>query len=221
MGVLEDYMNNGRVPQQSPVMGGAADPLQESIAARDPRIAMLAERLGVDYQTIQDGIYEGRYAEEMKQLESQMGRAEDMQGTAGPRGRYAGRVYTAANPLEHAAAAYSRYRGGQDVDRLTGEQKQMLDQRDKAATAIAAIKDKQNAERQAFLERMFMDRQRQQPAPQLAPQAPVQPQAPQPGPPPMVPPQGPPPPQPGPGMNPAMAFAQNRGIPGVPGREIY
>lgn len=52
---------------------------------------------------------------EMDSLKEQMAQAQALRGTPTPEGRDSGRVYTAANPLEHIGAGIQRYRAGKEV----------------------------------------------------------------------------------------------------------
>jgi hypothetical protein len=68
--------------------------------------------------------------DEMGLLNQQLGYAEMLRDTAMPEGRDAGRVYVAANPLEHLGAGIQRYRGMKDVKDLREKQQGVLgDQR--------------------------------------------------------------------------------------------
>ena len=48
--------------------------------------------------------------------QSDMNRADAIRGAAGPQGRNSGRVYSAANPLEHLASGIEKYRAKGDYD---------------------------------------------------------------------------------------------------------
>jgi hypothetical protein len=66
----------------------------------------------------------GTYGDQLELggLEEQMARAEALRGTATPEGRDSGRVYTAANPLEHLGTGIQRYRAGKRMQDLEGKQ---------------------------------------------------------------------------------------------------
>lgn len=142
---------------------------------QDPRIQTLADYLGVEYKDAQEAVYAGRYQDEMAQLDEQMGYAEGLRSTAGPEGRAAGRVYVAANPLEHLSAVLDRRRGGKEVGRLNDERTAAMDKRDQASTAIALAE--MNARQNALRGSNAAPVQGPpQPSPQAAPQ-PMPPQA--------------------------------------------
>jgi len=51
------------------------------------------------------------YATERGLLDEQMSQAGALRDQAGPQGRYTGRVYTAANPMEHIASTFGNIQG--------------------------------------------------------------------------------------------------------------
>lgn len=67
----------------------------------------------------------GVLSEEQKILDRQRKQAELLQGTPGARGRYASRVYKAANPLEHTGVALNRIRGTQQLMGLPGQERDL------------------------------------------------------------------------------------------------
>lgn len=58
----------------------------------------------------------GVLGDEMGIENDQLKMAEALRSTPTPEGRQAGRVFTAANPLEHLAAGVQRYRGGKALE---------------------------------------------------------------------------------------------------------
>ncbi len=60
------------------------------------------------------------------QLQSQLEMANSLRNTPGPEGRQYGRMYTAANPLEHVAHAWQGIKAGKDAERLTKEQNDLM-----------------------------------------------------------------------------------------------
>lgn len=66
--------------------------------------------------------------EKSAQLQAQLSQAQKLRNQAGPEGRKYGRMYTAANPLEHIAHAWQGIEAGQDAERLTEEQNQLMQQ---------------------------------------------------------------------------------------------
>ena len=137
----------------------------------DERIAALAQQLGVSYEAAEQAVYAGRYQDEMAVLDEQMAYAQGLRDTAGPEGRQAGRVYVAANPLEHLGTYLRRRRGNQEVGRVEGERTAAMDRRDQAATAIAEI---QAADRRAYMDALRGPRELQgPPEPPVASPAPT------------------------------------------------
>ncbi len=66
------------------------------------------------------------------QLKDQLSLAQQIRNQAGPEGRsYAG-IYTAANPLEHAAYAWKGIKAGKDAERITNEQQALLQEQTEA-----------------------------------------------------------------------------------------
>lgn len=68
----------------------------------------------------------GTYGDQMELggLDEQMARAEALRNAPTPEGRQAGRVYVAANPLEHLGRGITQYRQGkrmQDIEGKRGE----------------------------------------------------------------------------------------------------
>jgi len=58
------------------------------------------------------------YQLELNCLDEQMAKAEALRNAPGPEGRDSGRVYTAANPLEHIGAGIQKYRAGRDMQQI-------------------------------------------------------------------------------------------------------
>ena len=67
----------------------------------------------------------GVLSQEQDILDRQRKQAELLQATPGARGRFAGRVYKAANPLEHAGVALQRIRGSQQLAGLPGQERDL------------------------------------------------------------------------------------------------
>lgn len=81
----------------------------------------------------------------------QMEYANQMRNMETPQGRYVsgGRVYTAANPLEHIAKGVGAYKGNKEMKRLEGEQK------DAKKALIDALRTKKPEEEKDKLEAML------------------------------------------------------------------
>lgn len=70
----------------------------------------------------------GVIPEQSQGLQSQMEQAQYLRNRKGPQGTDTGRVYVAANPLEHLAHALTGIKAGKELDRLRGEQQDLLSQ---------------------------------------------------------------------------------------------
>lgn len=78
-----------------------------------------------DLQALADlGISEDKLAN----LREQMQRTQSMQDAPGPQGRMTGRVYTAANPLEHIGQNIQKYKAGKRQQGLEAQQGQIMQQ---------------------------------------------------------------------------------------------
>jgi hypothetical protein len=90
---------NQSMPGQAPVQPGQQSPLT--------------------YEQLQALLLEGSaYGEEMSDLEKQQMMADALRMEASPEGRSAGRVYVAANPLEHIGAGIKQYQGKKQSEEL-------------------------------------------------------------------------------------------------------
>jgi hypothetical protein len=91
--------------------------------------------------------------EKAGQLQDQLAYAQSLRNQPGPEGRKYGRMYTAANPLEHVAHAWQGIKAGKDAERISTEQD--------------ALMQKQMEARKRFFELMMLrNQQPQQPQPQ-------------------------------------------------------
>ena len=72
------------------------------------------------------------YEEEMSDLEKQMMRANALRDLESPEGRHAGRVYVAANPLEHIGTGIKQWRGKQQAEMTEQEQADKREERRKS-----------------------------------------------------------------------------------------
>jgi len=70
----------------------------------------------------------GTHEEKSAQLEGQLAQANKIRNRQGPEGRMYGRMYTAANPLEHIAHAWQGIEAGRDADRIAQEQDELMKQ---------------------------------------------------------------------------------------------
>lgn len=81
----------------------------------------------------------------MDALKDQMGLAEALRYGEGPQGRDSGRVYTAANPLEHLVHAANGIKAGKDLEDLRTKQNSLLDKQVQGRSAfINALRRKRN-----------------------------------------------------------------------------
>ena len=142
----------------------------------DETIQQLADELGISYAAAERISYLPRHEQEMAILAEQMGTAEALRDTPGAKGRQAGRVYVAANPLEHLSTLVKRRQGNKEVARVNEERDAALTREEQARQAggVAEI----------IARRQLIDSLRRPPPQSAAP-------APQPSPP------SPPPPAPG------------------------
>lgn len=69
----------------------------------------------------------GVIPEEQALLQDQMNEALQLRSRAGPEGREAGRVYTAANPLEHIGEFMQKRNAGKELEGLRTQQGGLLD----------------------------------------------------------------------------------------------
>lgn len=93
----------------------------------------------------------GTAEDERAQLEQQMAVAQGLRSRQGPEGRGYGGIYTAASPLEHATHAWQGIKAGQEAEKLSAEQK--------------ALMERETDARKRFFEAMMLKQQ-----PQAAPQ---------------------------------------------------
>lgn len=96
----------------------------------------------------------GTSEEKKAMLEQQLSMANQLRNAQGPEGRsYAG-IYTAANPLEHAAYAWKGIKAGKDAERITQEQQAILQQdveaRKKFFNAMMRQKQLQQGSQQGY-----------------------------------------------------------------------
>ena len=65
------------------------------------------------------------YAGQRDVADEQLATAQALRNTSGPEGRQAGRVFVAANPLEHIGAAYKQRQGAQQYDEALARKKEL------------------------------------------------------------------------------------------------
>ncbi len=68
----------------------------------------------------------GVIPEEQKSLAEQLFQARELRYGQGPQGIDSGRIFTAANPLEHAVHAYQGIKAGRQIDELLKKQQENL-----------------------------------------------------------------------------------------------
>jgi hypothetical protein len=100
----------------------------------------------------------GALPEEQKSLIDQLSSARELRNREGPQGIDTGRVFTAANPLEHAAHAYQGIKAGRQIDDLLKKQQEiLLKQTDGRSAFLKALRRKpQQIEMTAFEPQMEM-----------------------------------------------------------------
>jgi hypothetical protein len=100
----------------------------------------------------------GAIPEEQKSLAGSLAEARELRNRQGPQGIDTGRVFTAANPLEHAAHAYQGIKAGRQIDDLLKKQQEnLLKQTEGRSAFLKALRRKpQTMEMQEFEPTMEM-----------------------------------------------------------------
>jgi len=80
----------------------------------------------LDPEVIQQLMELGIIDPQMESLQGQIKTAQDIRGRGAPKGTDTGRVYVAANPLEHLAYALNGIKAGKDIDKARIEQQKLL-----------------------------------------------------------------------------------------------
>lgn len=80
----------------------------------------------LDDDTINQILGLGTADEKNSMLNQQINQANALRYGRGPQGRDSGRVYTAANPLEHIVHAAEGIQAGKDLDRLRQQQEELM-----------------------------------------------------------------------------------------------
>lgn len=83
--------------------------------------SQMAGLLGMNEDEVAAGFQAGIAPDQLELMRRQVAMAEGLRDTPIAQGRMMGNVYTAANPLEHLATLYSRYKGNQLADKKYGE----------------------------------------------------------------------------------------------------
>lgn len=86
----------------------------------------VVQRLSMDYQG------QGDVADE------QLATAQALRGTPTPEGRQAGRVYVAANPLEHINSAYKQHQGRTQEQEALARKKELSDMQGRGLEEVMA-----------------------------------------------------------------------------------
>lgn len=130
-------------PMQTPQAPQAPQaPQGQQASQMTPEMMQALQRMKLDdperYAQIMQGMY-ADYEGQSDVLGNQMQRAEALRGTATPEGRTTrNNIYTAANPLEHIAAGYSRYKGNKDVKDIEGRMGDMSKMKSGALRGMAS-----------------------------------------------------------------------------------
>ncbi len=100
----------------------------------------------------------GVLPDEQKSLAEQLTQARELRNRQGPQGIDTGRIYTAANPLEHAVHAYEGIKAGKQIDELLKQQQESLMKQSEGRSAfLKALRRKpQTIEMQTFEPEMEM-----------------------------------------------------------------
>lgn len=78
----------------------------------------------------------GSMDERAAALQQQLALAQKLRNSPGPEGRDSGRVYTAANPLEHIAHAWQGIRAQKEADALRKQQEEQFGKQDTSRGAF-------------------------------------------------------------------------------------
>jgi len=89
------------------------------------------QQLGLTEEQIAALMQMGVLQGEESNIQEQLSQAEELRGRQGPQGRFSGRAYTKANPMEHMAHAINQVRGGIEAQRAMKQRTQ--NQKDQAA----------------------------------------------------------------------------------------
>lgn len=82
----------------------------------------------LDPEVLQQLMELGIIPEEMGSLKDQISTAQALRDKGAPRGTDTGRVYVAANPLEHLAYTLNGMKAGKEIDKARAEQQKLLAQ---------------------------------------------------------------------------------------------
>ena len=117
--------------------------MDEQIKFLDPNVDPNAPPEGVDpeewarYVAMQQILSGSTYNEEMDMLAKKRATAEALRYQEGPEGRQAGRVYVAANPLEHIGRGIQQYKAGKQLGEYDKTFDKMTDdEKDRGKTAM-------------------------------------------------------------------------------------
>lgn len=96
---------------------------------------------------------------QMASLDEQIASAQEIRNRKGPEGTYAGRVYVAANPLEHIVNAWQGIRAGKELDKLRADQQRLLAQqvRGRGKYFNRLVDTPQRRASQPFMQEMEVD----------------------------------------------------------------
>jgi len=78
----------------------------------------------------------GIIPEELEALQAQLEQANLLRNAPGPEGRDSGRVYTAANPLEHIGSVWQKYNANKEALGLEGKRAGLLGEMGKGRGAV-------------------------------------------------------------------------------------
>lgn len=110
-----DYMSN------MPKFGTPQVPGAPMAPGVPPQAGQPPNPYGLDPRVLEAML--GTYGDqlEMSAQEKQLEQAQALRGMATPEGRQAGRVYVAANPLEHLGTGIQKYRAGKKAQGIEDE----------------------------------------------------------------------------------------------------
>ena len=86
------------------------------------------QQLGLTEDQIAALMQMGVLSGEESNIEEQLAQAQQLRNRPGPRGRFSGRAYTKAHPLEHLASGINQVRGGIEANQAMEKRKANLEE---------------------------------------------------------------------------------------------
>jgi len=101
-------------PSLPPQLGGQGPDPAQYINQMTPEQKSMFSQMAPEQQQQFLQLLASDFEGQMSTAESDMTRADAVRQGEGPRGRYAGGMYVAANPLEHIASGMQKYQANKD-----------------------------------------------------------------------------------------------------------